>query len=160
HAAPGEGLELVRTGRSEPCGTADLTDRHLLAAAYDDIVLGREDDRARRPVKAIKKRPQRPLAVERHPDPPCPAVALGLADLPEPQCGVECRELSSPDRSLGARDPAAVAGDGYIGEARLAPWIEHRSPTELGLVPLVPQLQGEADLNARDHPFMQQEVIG
>jgi len=27
-------------------------------------------------------------------------------------------------------------------------------------VPLVPQLQGEADLDVRDHPFVQKEVIG
>src|SRR4029077_8302381 len=68
HTAAGEGLELVRAGRPKPRGTADPTDRHLLAAAYDDIVLGRDHHRARRPIEAVEKRPQRPLAVERCPD--------------------------------------------------------------------------------------------
>ena len=92
----------------------------------------------RGPIEAVEKRPQRSLAVERCPDRSCPAVALGLADMTEPQCGVECREPSCQHRSLGARDPAAVAGDGDIREARLAPRIECGPPAELGLVPFMP----------------------
>ena len=78
----------------------------------------------------------------------------------EPQCGIEGGQPSRQCRGLGAGDPSAVTGDGEIGQARLSPRIECRSPAQLALVPFVAQLQRQTDLNIRDHPLMQQKVIG
>src|ERR1700730_17583534 len=88
HAATGKRLELVWTLRAEPRGAAAPADRHLLAAARDDFVLCRDEDRTRRTVEAIEKRPQRSPAIERRPDRQGAAVALGFADITEPgRCG-------------------------------------------------------------------------
>ena len=160
HAATGERLELVWTLRAEPRGAADPADRHLLAAARDDFVLGRDQDRRRRAVEPVEKRPQRPFAIERRPDRHGAAVALGFADMTEPGRCVERGQASRQCRRLGPGDAAAITGDGDVRQARLPPPVERRPPAQLALVPVVPQLQGEAHLDVRDDAFVQKQMIG
>jgi hypothetical protein len=121
HAAPGESLELVRARSAESRGIADLTDRHYLAAAGDDLVLGWDHDRARRTIEAIEKQPRCSLAVECGPDRRGAAIALGFTDAAEPHRGIESGERSRQHRSLEARDTSAITRDGNVGETRLPP---------------------------------------
>src|SRR5579862_1962527 len=77
-----ERLGLVRPLCAEPCGAADLPNRHLLAAAGDAVVF-RHQDRARRAVERIEKRADRQLAFQRAAQRAGAAIAVGRVDLVE-----------------------------------------------------------------------------
>src|SRR3984893_4762182 len=116
--------------RAEPRGAADPADRHLLAAARDGCVLGRDEDRSRRAIEAIEKRPQRSPAIERRPERHGAAVALGFGDMTEPGRCVERCQAPRQRRRLASGDAATITGNDDVWQARLPPRVERRTPAQ------------------------------